>query len=246
MKNLFKNPKAPLITCIISIFVLVIALFALIFTYANAEANLSRQQRWTSDKDSFDRAFEIAALDKETPEKTLYIPNLVEQLGKTVDQAVNDIGNGATVVSSTSEQTVINLNNESGNEKAGTPNIVAYTNRSHKITKISFTCNALLLGYGNTSFVDMINNEHIVEKSFTEGGLGIPEGKVTAPSDRMSYTTFDSNGTTVVMENCDFNGYQWQKGRSYKWSANLNFDYRIANEKGDWSETIRLITLIIS
>lgn len=245
MKNLLKNQKSPVIVCIIAIVVLCALLVFLIASHANAEANLGKQQQWTSGKDSFDRAYEIAAMDKETPDKTLYIPNLVEQLGRTVGEAIANIGQGATVVSSTSTETVINLNNESGNEKAGTPSIVATTNRSHRIVKISFSCNTTLLGYGNYSFVDYVDNQHIIEKSLSEAGLKIDEGKVKAPENRATFTSYDSDGTTVVMESCDFSGNEWQNGRNYKWTSNLNFNYSLANSKGDLAETVRLITISI-
>lgn len=245
MKKFLNNQKAPVIACIIAIIVLVAVLVVLIATFSKASANLGIQQQWSSGKDSFDKAYEIAASDKETPDKTLYIPNLVEQLGKTVDQAVANIGQGATIVSSTTSETVINLNNESGNDKAGTPSIIATTNRSHRITKISFSCNTWLLGYANYSFVDYVDNLHIVEKTLTEAGLNVESGKVKVPDNRASWTTYDSDGTTVVMESCDFSGNQWQDGRNYKWSSNLNFNYSLANSKGDLSETIRLITITI-
>ena len=245
MKNLLKNQKSPVIVCIIAIVVLCGLLVFLIASHSSAEANLGKQQQWTSGKDSFDRAYEIAASDKETPDKTLYIPNLVDQLGKTVDEAVANIGQGATVISSIPTETVINLNNESGNDKAGTPSIVVTTNRSRTITKIQFSCNTTLLGYGNYSFVDYVDNLHVIEKSLTEAGLKVDEGSVKAPDNRTTYTSYDSDGTTVVMESCNFSDTQWQKGRSYKWTSNLNFNYAIANAKGDLSETVRTLTISI-
>ena len=100
------------------------------------------------------------------------------------------------------------MNNEAGNEKAGTPSIVASTNRSRIITKIQFSCNTTLLGYGNYSFVDYVDNLHIIEKSLSEAGLKVEDGTVRAPDNRATYTSYDSDGTTVVMESCDFSGNQ--------------------------------------
>ena len=225
MKKLFNKPNSPVVVCIIALVAMLAVIVSLITIHASAEANLARQQKWTSDKDSFDRAYEIAASDKETPDKVLYIPNLVELLGKTVEGAVSSIGQDATVVSTTSitdhesgavNQTIINLNNEQANVKSGTPNIVAFTNRSGRIVKVGFSCNIRLLGYGNYSFVDLIDNLHIIERAFTEAGLSIDDGEVSAPTERSKYTTYDSDGTTLISENCDFNGYQWQNSYNYR------------------------------
>ena len=245
MKKFLNNQKAPVIICIIAIVLLIILFISLLMFYSGASSSLGKQQQWTSDKDSFDKAYEIAASDKETPDKTLYVPNLVDQLGKTVDEAIVNIGQGATVVSSTANETKISLNNESGNNKAGTPSIVVETDRSHKIKKISFSANCWLLGYGNYSFVDYIDNEHIVEKTLSEAGLNVENGKVKAPENIASYTSYESDGTTIASQNCEFSGRQWQNGRSYKWTSNLNFNYSIANSKGDLSETVRIITVSI-
>ncbi|MDO5426406.1 MAG: hypothetical protein Q4F54_01045 [Coriobacteriia bacterium] len=49
---------------------------------------------------------------------------------------------------------------------------------------------------------------HIVEKTLTEAGLNVESGKVKVPDNRASWTTYDSDGTTVVMESCDFSGNQ--------------------------------------
>lgn len=208
MKKLLNNQKSPVIVGLIAVVVLCALLVFLIASHASAEANLGKQQQWTSGKDNFDRAYEIAALDKETPDKTLYIPNLVDQLGKTVDEAVASIGQGATIISTTPAETVINLNNESGSEKTGTPSIVVSTNQSNRITKISFSCNTALLGYGNYGFVDYVDNLHIIERSLSEAGLKVDDGKAKAPDNRATYTSYDSDGTTVVMESCDFSGSQ--------------------------------------
>ncbi len=225
MKKLFNKPNSPVVVCIIALVVMLAVIVSLIAIHASAEANLARQQKWTSDKDSFDRAYEIAASDKETPDKVLYIPNIVNLLGKTIDEAVNSIGQDAFVVSSTkisdyetgaSNQTIINLNNEQANIKSGTPNIVADTNRSGRIVKISFSCNIRLLGYGNYSFVDLVDNLHLIERSYNEAGLYLEDGSVSVPANRSAYSTYDSDGTTLISENCDFNGNHWQDGRNFK------------------------------
>lgn len=255
MKKIFNNTKTPIIICVLAILIL-LSLFVLLFNvHAQAEANLAKQQQWASGKDNFDRAYEIAASDKETPDKTLYVPKLLDQIGKTVPEAVSNIGQGATVVSSTPVgkpedkvviQTTVTLTNESGDDKSGTPIIIFGENSSGIITSVSFTCNTWLLGYGYLSFVDLVNNEHLIERTLSEAGLDIDQGSVVAPANRASYTTYDSDGTTVVREKCNFEGDKYQNGIYYHWSANLDFDYARANVKGNLAETIRMLNISIS
>lgn len=254
MKKNFDKQNRPVLVCIILLIILVASFVVLTVIWNQNKANLGQQQQWTSDKDRFDEAFQIAVSDKDNPDKILNIPNLTDFLGKTIDEAVSLAGSGAAVsnsspvndpVSGAVLATTINLNNESGNVKTGTPNILIYTNRAGKIVKVTFTCNTFLLGYGSYSFSDMIDNLHIVEKSLNEAGLKVSQGTVSAPVDRSSYTTYDSDGTTVVSESANFDNSIFQNGRNYKWSANLTFDYSIANQKGNLGETIRTVSLTI-
>lgn len=254
MKKFFNSTKSPVIICILAIVILLISFCVLFVMHQNAEANLGKQQQWTSDKDSFDRAFEIAVSDKETPDKTLYVPKIKDQIGKTIDQAVQNIGQGANVVSSTTvggpndkivTETLINLTNESSSDKYGTTHIVAGTDKNGRIVKISFSCNILLLGYKSLSYTDLVNNEHLIEKTLTEAGLPVQEGSVTAPADKFSYTSYDSDGTTVTRECCSFSGKEKLDSTTYKWDSVFDVDYSLANQKGDLSSTVRIITITI-
>lgn len=255
MKKLLNKPKTPIFVAFFSMVLLLILMIILIVVYNNASANLSKQQQWSSGKESFDQAYAIAASVKDVPYKNLYVPKLIDQIGKTVPECITSIGMGATEISVEpvndslhliTESHVINLNNESGNVKAGTPNIVAYTDVDHNIRKISFSCNAFLLGYGDLSFIDLIDNEHAVEKTFSEAGLNLPNGTVNAPVNRASYTQYASDGTTVVSENCSFNGTVFQEGKRYKWESSVKYDYTYANLNGNLADTIRTITITIS
>lgn len=255
MKNFLDKPKTPIFVAVLAIFVLAILSTILIFNYVQASSNLSKQQQWSSGKENFDNAFAIAASVKDVPDKNLYVPKLIEQIGTTIPQCVASIGHGAVETSVEqisdpskliTEKHIINLNDEAGNAKAGTPSIWAYTGPDQKIVKISFTCNAFLLGYGNLSFIDLINNEHAIEKAFNEAGLALPYYTVIAPQNRSSYTQYASDGTTVVSENCDFSGSIVQDKRKYNWEANVKFNYDYANQKGNLADTIRTITITIS
>lgn len=255
MKKIFNKPNTPIVLSIIAIIILVAVLCALILVFNYSSSNLAKQQQWTSGKDSFDKAYEIAASDKETPDKTLYIPKFVLLLGKSVDQALTEIGHGSVLASTepTNDESIgavnknnINLSNESSSQKTGTTNVVAWSNSAGQIVKISFSCDISLLGYGKFGFVDIINNQHLVENAFIESGLYLEPGTVMTPTNKSSYTTYASDGTTAVSQVCDFSGIAYQDKNSYKWNANVNYNYNVANTKGDLSETIRILTISVS
>ena len=241
VKNLLKKPNTPVIICAISLAILVTAFVLVLIFFLNGRASLATQQQWASGKESFDSAYEIAAADKDTPDKTLYVPKLKDQLGKKLEDAVKDIGQGAVVVSSDANQTVCNLTNESANLQNGTPTVVFGTEKGI-VKSASFSCSTWLLGYGPLSFVDMINNEHCIEKVLNEAGLQVDYGIVVAPTNRASYTTYAQDGTTVSTEKCEFSG---ASGRN-KWSASLVYDYTLANTKGNLANTIRTVSVTIS
>lgn len=241
VKNLLKKPNTIVFICAVSLAILVAAFAIVLVFFLNGRASLATQQQWASGKETFDNAYEIAAADKDTPDKTLYVPKLKEQLGKKVEDAIKDIGQGATVVSSDPKQTVCNLTNESANAQNGTPTVVFGTEKGI-VKSASFSCSTWLLGYGSLSFVDMINNEHCIEKVLNEAGLKVEYGTVTAPTNRASYTTYAQDGTTVSQEKCEFSGYS---GR-YKWNASMVYDYTLANTKGNLANTVRTVSITIS
>lgn len=254
MKKFLKNSKTPILICGCACLLAIAAFILIFFLYSQGVSNLAKQQQWASGKDNFDAAYEIAVADKDTPDKTLYIPKLVDQFGKPLNEAIADIGQGAKilkqeVVGKPNDKVEVNtslvLTNESGNTKSGTPTVVFGTNHAGKVTKASFSGSTWLLGYGALSFVDMINNEHICEKSLREAGLNVEDGRVSAPTNSSLYTTYTADGTTVQSESCDFNGTEWQNKHKYSWAANLSYNYSIANAKGDLADTVRVLTISI-
>ncbi|MDO5329679.1 MAG: hypothetical protein Q4E88_06285 [Coriobacteriia bacterium] len=241
MKNFLKKPNVPLIIIVSFIVILCIVFSIVCIVFVQGTNSLATQQRWASGKESFDNAYEIAAADKDTPDKTLYIPKLTEFLGKNVSDAVASLGSGASVISSTSNQVIVNLTNEAANVKSGSTTISFDLNK--EIVKcVHFRCNTWALGYGALSFTDLINNEHCIEKSLNEAGLNLEYGSVIAPTNRSTYTSYAADGVTVEKESFTFHG----RSGKYNWEANMTFDYSIANTKGNLADTVRTIEISIS
>lgn len=249
MKKLFKTQTGVYVLGIIALVILVAMFVFCSYKYHSGMESLSTQQQWSSGKEDFDRAYQISISDKEKPEKTIYAPNLVSCLGKSVEECVSSIGQGAKVTAAVpvaeGTQTTIELTNESSNVKSVTPKVILISNSSGSVISASFTASTWALGFPKLSFTDMINNENICEKTLNESGLNIELGTIKAPENRSSYTTYASDGTTVVTENWSCSGKNTVNNKSYNWSANLVYDYSYANVSGNLAETIRSITISV-
>ena len=95
-------------------------------------------------------------------------------------------------------------------------------------------------------FADAVKNEHIVEKTLREAGVNVTDGSAKLPSDKTSYSTYASDGTTLVKENCSFNGTVDINGAAHTWSSVLMYDYSTANASGNLADTVRIIYIYIN
>ena len=95
-------------------------------------------------------------------------------------------------------------------------------------------------------FADAVKNEHIVEKTLREAGVNVADGSAKLPSDKTSYSTYASDGTTLVKENCSFNGTVDINGAAHTWSSVLMYDYSTANASGNLADTVRIIYIYIN
>lgn len=91
-----------------------------------------------------------------------------------------------------------------------------------------------------------MKNEHIVEKTLREAGVNVTDGSAKLPSDKTSYSTYASDGTTLVKENCSFNGTVDINGAAHTWSSVLMYDYSTANASGNLADTVRIIYIYIN
>ena len=250
MKKLRTNPKTAIFVGIASTVILAVIFGVVLSIYFVAKSSVGTQLQWANgSKEYFDSAYQIAAADKDTPDKTLSIPNLADCFGQDQQKVLEILGNEAYVVSSNTvnnnTEVVINFKNESASEDSVAPICNATFNKSGKLTKCSFTCNTSALGYGALSFTDIINNAHVVENALAEAGVSVAVGSVVVPADRSSYTTYESDGVTTVSEKYNFTGSAKANSRSCKWQALVNFDYSKANAKGNLAKTIRTIQITL-
>ena len=86
----------------------------------------------------------------------------------------------------------------------------------------------------------------VIEETLDEAGMKIPEGTVKLPADKMKYSTYASDGTTLTREYYSFDGSgEAENGSTYPWSAVLSYDYTLANTTGNLADTMRTIYIYI-
>lgn len=187
--------------------------------------------------------------------KVTEVPALVSLMGLTQDQAIAALGHGATATVSTpveqegnpvATSVTVLLSDEPADAKSGTPTVYLGLNADGAVVQAGYSAATASLGYGNLSFIDIINNEHVVENTLDDAGLNVQAGSVEAPQDKLSYTTYASDGKTVTAEKCSFDGSDTVNGANYTWSAAVSYDYTAQIASGDYNDTVRQITVYIT
>lgn len=189
-----------------------------------------------------------------TTVKKTNVPDLVSLVGLTQDEAVESLGEGAQLTSSIDvneqgnpikREVRVALTAEPSDSRAGTPTVYLGLNDEDKVIQAGYSASTTSLGYGSLSFADAVRNEHIVEKTLGEAGVQVEQGSVSLPEDKMAYSTYGSDGTTLAKEYCSFSGEAEVNGSAEEWSAVLSYDYAVANATGNLADTVRTIYVYI-
>lgn len=187
--------------------------------------------------------------------KVVDVPDLASLLGLTQDQAIEAVGHGAiaTATSEVNEEgnpirtsLTIALTDDPADSRSGTPSVYLGLDEGGLVVQAGYSAPTASLGYGSLSFADAVANEHVVEKTLQEAGIPVEEGAAVLPDDKSSYSTYDSDGTTLVRENCTFEGQVDIDGASHSWSSTLSYDYTTANSTDNLADTIRLIYVYLN
>lgn len=182
------------------------------------------------------------------------VPGLVKFIGATQENAVKLLGHGSTVSLSADvneegnpvkKRVSVVLTDEPADAKSGTPTVYLGLNEEGLVIMAGYSAATASLGYGSLSFADAITNEHVIEKTLNEAGLNLPDDTVTLPA-RSTYSTYASDGMTLVKENCSFNGTTSVNGVNYNWSSVLVYDYTAANASGNLADTVRQIYVYVN
>lgn len=243
-----------LIVVVVLLVALLVAICVLGFQIFDAARNTAVQQ--TQVTDAAGTATEEQASDASpTVAKKTTVPNLVSLLGKTQDEAVAELAHGAQVTRTLEvneegnpirTDVQIALTEEPSDSRTGTPTVYLGIAEAGNIVRAGYSVATSSLGYGSLSFTDAVENEHIVEKTLDEAGLTVSVGAAQLPPDKTEYSTYDSDGTTLVKEYYAFTGVGQATGVEHSWEAILSYDYSMANATGNLNDTIRTIFIYIS
>lgn len=189
-----------------------------------------------------------------TAVKKVEVPDLVTLLGLTQDEALVALGRGATTTaesaleeegSAVRKSVTIALTEDPSDVRSGSSTVYLSLNADGYIIEAGYSAATASLGYGSLSFSDAVQNEHIIENTLEEAGVGVELGTVVLPEDKASYTTYDANNKTAK-ESYSFSGVSDYEGKALEWSSVLLYDYSTANVSGNLNDTIRIIYVYVS
>lgn len=247
---------------LVAIVVLLIALICALGYYAWQLANES-SRAMVQQTQAQQQATDVGNLSQEnsgkdaasTTAKKTEVPNLAGVLGSTQEAAIDQLKHGATVTSTkdvneegnaVKKSVTIALTAEPADSRSGTPSVYLGLNEDGKIIQAGYSAATASLGYGSLSFADAVKNEHVVEKTLRDAGVPVVDGAATLPTDKTQYSTYASDGTTLVKENCSFSGQVDINGTAHNWSSVLLYDYSTANASGNLADTIRIIYIYVN
>ncbi len=217
------------------------------------EASVQQTQNVEHEASSITGAEANDASSAVTVKKT-NVPDLASLIGLTQDEAIEKLGSGAQVTASIelneagnpiTKEVRVALTEEPSDSRTGTPTVYLGLNDAGKIIQAGYSTSTTSLGYGSLSFADAVRNEHIIEKTLAEAGITVAEGTVSLPEDKMAYSTYGTDGTTLTKEYCSFAGDAEVNGSTEQWSAVLSYDYAVANATGNLADTVRTIYVYI-
>lgn len=191
------------------------------------------------------------------------VPALASLLGKTTDDAVAEVGRGATITSEKdiTEETgegddkktevvgtsvTVALADETTDNSGNTPTLYLDCDKDGAITRVGYSTSVSSLNYADMSFADIVQEGHIIENLLTDAGLPTDDGSIEMPAVE-EYRTYADDGTTIVQEAYTFSGTSTATdGSEHDWTCRLSYDYSAANVSGNLADTIKLVQLYIN
>jgi hypothetical protein len=252
VKKSKRNRRNLIIVLVVLVLLLAAGCAAGYFLIGTSESQSVQQENKSQ---SVDEHFSGETKDtSDSTTKLTVVPDLVQLIGISYDEAFSKIGHGAQV-SADSElneegnpvkrEVRLALTEEMADSKSGTPTVTLSMGEDSLVIKASYGVATSSLGYGSISFSDAIQNEHIVEKTLSEAGLDVSSDQVVLP-DKSAYSAYASDGKTLTKETYTFEGVGVALGANYSFGATLTYDYSMANATGNLADTIRSITISVS
>lgn len=190
------------------------------------------------------------------------VPVLTGLFGLTADEAIGQVGRGATITSEKdiTEETgegddkkvevigksiTVSLADVATDNSGNAPTLYLECDKDGAITRVGYSTSVSSLGYGNMSFADIVQSGHIVENILSDAGLPTDAGTVEVPAAE-DYRTYAEDGVTIVQESYQFSGTaNATDGSECSWNCRLTYDYSAANVSGNLADTIKRVQLYV-
>ena len=140
----------------------------------------------------------------------------------------------------------LTLADEPQDDNGTSPSVYLGLNAAGMAVQVGYSASISLLGYGQVSFADAVESNELVEQALSEAGVDVDSGTAVLPEDRAEYTTYASDGDTVLKESYTFTGSAEVDGSSVDWSVQLLYDYSASNASGDLDDTVRYVYVYVS
>lgn len=260
-----KSRRMRIVLIVVSI-VLVALIGALIyfaFTLVNEASDVAYQTASRSDATTESPAALASDAQDDSGQQHGDVPALTSLFGKTVDDAVAEVGRGATVTSEkdikeetgkgddkktevVGKSVTVALADETTDNSGNTPTLYLDCDKDGAIMRVGYSTSVASLNYADMSFADIVQEGNIVENLLTDAGLPTDDGAVEMPAAE-DYRTYADDGTTIVQEAFGFSGTSTATdGSEHEWTCRLSYDYSAANVSGNLADTIKLVQLYIN
>lgn len=255
MKKSKRTRRVLVVLLILLVLVIAAVAYFAFRTVVNSQQEAAQQTQEQTTVPRTDLGDAPGADNAEASARLADVPDLTVLFGMTQDEAVKELGRGALVTANREVKeegnpikTTLNvaLTEEPADSKTSTPTVYLGLGSDGKVRQVGYSASASALGFGSLSFADAVDNEHVIEKTLAKVGVTVPEGSATLPADKKQYSTYGSDGTTVVRERCSFEGDTDVNGKACTWSAVLSYDYTTQVVTGNLNDTVRVIYVYIT
>ena len=164
---------------------------------------------------------------------TASIPNMVDMFGKTTDEVLAQLGDGASLGSSESDDSsqgiVIRFaSTEEGSTENSSAKLYLVEDSSGRVNQVSYSVDLDDLGYTNDSFISVITDSGFVSSVLKSAGCDSASVSLQAP-DPASYQTMGTNSLGVQYvekEQYTLSGAT-NKSTPSQWQMAVTFDHSV-------------------
>lgn len=251
-----RRTRKVLICVIVAIVVVIVAVAAALVVMSMRGAEEASEQAQTQGSTAEEVAIGQAGVSDAATQmrEAGEVPSLASLLGLTADEAVAQVGHGATMTNDVEVDeegnpivriVTVELSDEPADTKTGTPSVYVSFDEDGTCIEAAFSAGLSQIGYAPMSFADAVGAGNVVSEVLSAAGAVVADGAISLPADAAAYTTYAADGTTIQRESYAFTGTSDANGVAVSWTAELTYDYSGASSSGDVSSAVRRITVTI-